>query len=388
MRAKRGRRVTLDAGEMNRKYGGKIYRDFYKLVVNDILAKHLSPEFIRWTNELAATEEQTYCISFYKRGTSERVLRQVGKLHVFFDFRPLIFTRCVTQLLYQRNVTQKEEEHKELCRIVARAGTSLPPERTREPDRHRTSAVADSEYDPKPMLEWGMCNIYGRRPDKSLSMTPDSFLRKVSERTSSSTGVQTRESIFVHNYSPTRRLIASHLYVEKNNIEHSSKQPSEDLSRRYMLDSIRTLKSRHVSAKGSALCQKAPADDTRPHEAVKVSQPTPVTLATSNNGLKPLDILRSLDSCDLLHSPKFTLKQAKSPLLKATPALQKKSTLAPKKGKGQPLLNQKSLLPEGKREAKKILCLLAKRLPSGFAQPKLPLLSAIHKSHLSTIIKK
>lgn len=358
----------LDAGEMNRKYGGKHYRETFKKPINDILDKGLTTVYIRFAYDSAFWDRQTYVTGVYSRAVSERIIRQQGKVAVLFEFRPLNFSHKITQVVYTRNVGQREEEKKELRAIVERFSGSVPPERKSAAQR-RFSYSIETFNEPRAQLGWGLQEIYGGKPNESVeSLTGDSFFQKLSTHFIS-TGVQTHEAgvswrtgISTMGERPSAALSI----VEQ--LRAGRRQPSDDMHRRNILDSIRTLNSRRNSKKFSASIVR------QEEEALTAKynpRNTPVTLATSAADVKALGMLRSMESYDILPDPKGVPKPPK-PATKPLSLLIKKPQVSLQKSRLPLPLAPKSKAspPEAKKDPLKLIASLWKKDGSAFAKNK------------------
>lgn len=359
----------LDAGEMNRKYGGKHYRETFKKPINEILDKGLTPVFIRYTYESNFWDRQTYITGVFSRAVGERIIRQQGKVGVLFEFRPLNFSHKVTQMIYIRNVGQKEEERKELRAIVARFSGSVPRER-KPGEQRRFSYSIETFNEPRAQLGWGLQEIYGAKPCESVeSLTGDSFFRKLSTHFVS-TGVQTQEA--GASWRPSISAVAEQLKLGR-------RQPSDDMQRRNILDSIRTLNSRRNSKKLSASIIRAGEEIFLPKYNPRN---TPATLATSAADVKALGMLRSMESYEILPDSKAPAKFPK-PALKPLSLLLKKPQVSLLKSRLPLPSAQKSKVspPKAKKDPLKLIASLWKKdgtvLAKNKAQMIVPLKSPV-----------
>ena len=181
-------RLVLDAGYINRRYGGKFYRDYFKEPVNEILAEEICPTFIEFEYESSFRESSGCFLKLFAKSSSESLIKKVARLKLLFDFRPMVFSKEFSTTMFERNHLQRQREKNEVLKIAARSGFDTKPARRLQLESSEQTCSMDSVPRLRASALVEPNKIYGfGSPRHQVSLTFDSFLQLATGKVSIAT---------------------------------------------------------------------------------------------------------------------------------------------------------------------------------------------------------
>lgn len=188
MNWKPSERLILDAGWMNRRYGGKFYRDYFKEPVNEILEEEICPTFIEFEYENSFRESSGFFLKLFAKNSSESLIKKVARLKLLFDLRPMVFSKKFSSAMFERNYLQRQREKNEVMKIAARSGLDVKPSRRLQLEPSEQTCSMDSAPRLRASVLVEPNKIYGfGSPRPQVSLTFDSFLQLATGKASIAT---------------------------------------------------------------------------------------------------------------------------------------------------------------------------------------------------------